>query len=151
MHAILLRLSTYLPPPARRLATRERLAALTQFMMFGSVGLVGFVFDTATVYTLRGPLGLYGAGVVAYGVAATVTWGLNRVWTFRGRGSGPAHRQWALFLAANFIGFILNRGTYAILVTFFAICARQPVIAVFAGSIAGMFCNFKLSRSIVFR
>ena len=69
-------------------------------------------------------LGLYGAGLVSYFVAATGTWLFNRLWTFRGRGSGPAHRQWARFLAANLLGFTLNRGTYALLVTFVALCAR---------------------------
>ena len=74
--------------------------------------------DTATVYALRYQLGLYGAGLVSYLVAATGTWICNRLWTFRGSGSGPAHRQWARFLAANAVGFVLNRGTYALLITF---------------------------------
>ena len=119
--------------------------------MFGTVGTIGFLFDTATVYSLRHSLGLYGAGMVAYVVAATVTWLLNRLWTFRGSGSGPIHRQWVRFLAVNLLGFVLNRGTYALLVTFVALCAAQPVFAVAAGALAGMFLNFKLSRSLVFR
>lgn len=124
---------------------------LTQFLMFGTVGAIGFLFDTATVYSLRHSLGLYGAGIVAYVVAATVTWLLNRVWTFRGSGSDPMHQQWARFLAVNLLGFVLNRGTYAVLVTFVALCAAQPVFAVAAGALAGMFVNFNLSRSLVFR
>jgi len=76
---------------------------------------------------------------------------LNRIWTFRGLGSGPAHRQWAMFLAANLVGFVLNRGTYALLVTFVPLAAEQPVIATSAGAIAGMFVNFALSRRLVFR
>jgi putative flippase GtrA len=141
----------WLPPTLRPLATPARLGMLVQFMMFGTVGLIGLVFDTATVYALRAWLGLYGAGMAAYLVAATVTWLLNRLWTFRGQGSGPVHRQWVRFLAANFVGFILNRGTYALLVTFLAVAAAQPVIATSAGAIAGMFVNFGLSRKLVFR
>jgi putative flippase GtrA len=151
MHALLLRLATRLPPPARRFATPERVFTLVQFLMFSSVGAVGFVADTATVYALRQSLGLYGAGAVAYGVAATVTWILNRVWTFRGKGSGPAHRQWARFLLVNLGGFVLNRGTYAVLVTFVPLCAAEPVWAVAAGAVAGMFLNFGLSRAMVFQ
>jgi putative flippase GtrA len=151
MHALLLRLSHHLPDPARSLATEARLRALVQFMMFGVVGFIGFFVDTAIVYGLRWRLGLIGAGMVSYLVAATVTWLLNRLWTFRGSGSGPVHRQWALFLVANLLGFTLNRGTYALLVTFVPICAEQPVFAVFAGAVAGMFCNFRLSKSFVFR
>ena len=122
-----------------------------QFLRFGTVGAFGFVVDTATVYATRGMLGLYGAGILAFLVAATANWALNRVWTFRGQGSGAAHRQWAMFLAANSLGFVLNRGAYFILVTISTLCAANPVLAVGAGSITGMFANFTLSRRIVFR
>ena len=124
---------------------------LAQFLRFGTVGATGFVVDTATVYALKGTLGLYGAGMVSYLVAATTTWLLNRVWTFRGRGSGPAHRQWAVFLSTNLLGFVLNRGAYVTLVTISATCATHPVLATAAGAIAGMFVNFHLARSVVFR
>ncbi len=55
-------------------------------------------------------------------------------WTFRHIGrSDPWHVQWRRFLAAaNFSGFIINRGVYALLVTFVAAAAREPVLAVFA-------------------
>ena len=132
-------------------ALRAKLPLFVQFLRFGTVGVAGFVVDTATVYATRGALGLYGAGTVAYLTAATATWLFNRLWTFRGSGSGPAHRQWMAFLAANLLGFVLNRGTYFTLVTISATCAAEPVLAVAAGAIAGMFINFHLSRSVVFR
>jgi putative flippase GtrA len=151
MQGLLLRLASRLPQPGRIFATPARIATLVQFMMFGTVGLVGFAFDTATVYSLRHSLGLYSAGVAAYVVAATVTWLLNRLWTFRGLSSGKVHRQWARFLVVNLGGFVLNRGTYALLVTLVAVCAEQPVYAAAAGAIVGMFLNFGLSRTMVFR
>jgi putative flippase GtrA len=119
--------------------------------MFGVVGTLGFVVDTAVVYATRYALGLYGAGVLSYLVAASFNWVLNRAWTFRGQGTGPAHREWGRFVLANLVGFVLNRGTYAILVTIVPLCARQPVLAVAAGSIAGMGVNFALTRAMVFR
>jgi len=134
----------------RFLGTSLSPALVAQFLRFGVVGGCGFVIDTATVYALRGALGLYGAGMVSYLLAATSNWALNRVWTFRGQGGGPAHRQWARFMVANLAGFVLNRGTYAALVTWVPLCASQPVFAVAAGSVAGMFVNFGLSRRIVF-
>jgi putative flippase GtrA len=151
MQALLLRLTPLLPPPLRDLATLERVGTLVQFMKFGVVGVIGFLIDTAVVYGLRASLGLYGAGAVSYVVAATGNWALNRVWTFRGQGRHKAHHQWALFLATNLLGFALNRGTYAALVTFVALCYAQPVYAVGAGAVAGMFLNFGMARSVVFR
>jgi putative flippase GtrA len=128
-----------------------KLPVAVQFLRFGTVGVGGFVVDTATVYAAKGALGLYGAGTVAYLTAASANWLFNRLWTFRGQGSGPAHRQWLAFLATNLLGFALNRGTYFILVTVSATCIRQPVLAVAAGALMGMFLNFHLSRSVVFR
>lgn len=151
MQAILIRIATQLPPPARDLATEARIRTLVQFLMFGTVGTFGWLLDTGVVYGLRGRLGLYGAGLVSYCVAATFTWLFNRLWTFRGRGAGPVHRQWARFLAVNLVGFTLNRGTYALMVTFVALCAREPIFATAAGAVAGMFMNFGFSRAIVFR
>jgi putative flippase GtrA len=130
--------------PAQRLI-------IAQFLRFGVVGAVGFLVDTATVYAVRDRWGLYGAGLAGYVTAASSNWVLNRVWTFRGQGSGPAHRQWAMFMLTNLGGFVLNRGTYAVLVTFVAAAAQQPVIAVAAGAVAGLFVNFTLSRRLVFR
>jgi putative flippase GtrA len=126
-------------------------AVAAQFLRFGTVGASGFVVDTACVYATRGWLGLYGAGVLAYLLAATSNWALNRAWTFRERRAHAAHVQWLLFLAVNLAGFVLNRGTYAVLVTFSPLCADNPVLAVAAGTAAGMLVNFQLSRRIAFR
>jgi len=160
--AFLLHLSAWLPDPLRGYASEQRIRVLVQFVMFGMVGLVGFVIDTGTVYAARRALvyylhvgdlpALYIAGLAAYFTAATGTWICNRLWTFRHFArSDPWHIQWRRFLAANLGGFVINRGIYALLVTFVAIAAREPVIAVFAGAAAGMTLNFNLSRKMVFR
>jgi putative flippase GtrA len=135
----------------RRHATPERLRLLAQVLKFGVVGVLGFVVDTAVVYGLRFRIGLLGAGLAAFVVAATANWVMNRLWTFRGQGSAKLHVEWARYMLANLGGFVLNRGTYALLVIFVPLCADQPVLAVAAGSIAGMGVNFVLSRTMVFR
>lgn len=151
MQALLLRIATQLPPPARDLATEARIQLLVQFLKFGTVGTFGFLIDTSIVYASRGELGLYGAGFASYIVAATFTWLCNRLWTFRGRSNGPAHHQWARFLVVNLVGFALNRGAYVLMIALVPLCTRQPVFATAAGAIAGMFMNFGLSRAVVFR
>ncbi len=151
MLALLTRLRGYLPGPLRRHATDDRLVLAAQLWAFGCTGLVGLGLDIATVYALRAPLGLYGAGMVGYVVAATGNWALNRVWTFRGASQDAAHRQWARYLIVNLVGMVLNRGIYALLVTFVAACAEEPAYAVAAGAVAGMGVNFILSRRLVFQ
>lgn len=152
MTAFLLHVSAWLPGSLRAYASEARIRVWVQFAMFAMVGLIGFAIDTGTVYALRHAVGLYVAGLAAYFTAATGTWFCNRAWTFRHIGrSDPWHVQWRRFLAANLSGFVVNRGVYALLVTFLPVAARQPVIAVFAGAIAGMTLNFNLSRKMVFR
>src|SRR6185312_12992445 len=98
MTAFLLHLSGWLPPPLRSFASEARIRVMVQFVMFGMVGLVGFVLDTGTVYGLRRALGLYVAGAVAYFVAATGTWFCNRFWTFRHAARADSwHLQWRRF------------------------------------------------------
>ena len=135
----------------RAVATPERRLLVQQFARFGTVGVAGAIVDIATVYAAMATLGLYLSGLLAYFLAVTTTWALNRAWTFAGRGSGSLLRQWLLFVAANGVGFVLNRGTFFVLVTLLPVCAQHPAIAVLAGVGAGMFANFNLSRSVVFR
>jgi putative flippase GtrA len=152
MIVFLLRLASWLPRSLRDQATEARIRLLIQFAMFGTVGLVGFIVDTATVYGLRRAVGLYVAGAAAYFTGASTTWFCNRFWTFRHlAGRDRWHVQWARFLTANLGGFVINRGVYALLVTFVDVAAREPVIAVFAGAVAGVTLNFNLSRKMVFR
>jgi putative flippase GtrA len=126
-------------------------ALAMQFLRFGVVGTVGFLVDTAVVYATHQWLGLIGAGILSFFVAATGNWFLNRSWTFRGMGRGRLHHEWMRFLGANAFGFVLNRGAYIALIATVPLCSAYPVLAVAAGSIAGLGVNFTLSRRIVFR
>ena len=138
----------FLSPPRR--------AVFAEFLRFGVVGTAGFVVDTAVLYAaIAAGAGLYGGRVLSYVAAATATWALNRVWTFRSAGQGQdrrisAARQWALFLAVNLVGFAMNYTTYALMVRNLPMAAEQPVLGVAAGSLAGMVGNFILSRRFVF-
>ncbi|MCX2559981.1 GtrA family protein [Acetobacter farinalis] len=125
---------------------------MARLLKFGIVGSLGLVWDSATVYALRPLLGLTVATLVAYFVAATLNWALNRLWTFKGAG---AHDhpvlQWLRFLLANSFGFLLNRGTVYTLFYTVPLCVTYPVLALAAGSLAGLFANFNLSQKMVFR
>jgi putative flippase GtrA len=129
----------------------DQRALILQFLRFGVVGGLGTVVNIAVVYAAKGPLGLYGAGAVAYPVAATFNWLVNRVWTFREtRGNRGMRSQWVRFMAVNLIGFALNYGTYSVLIYASPLCRDVPMLAVVAGVIVGMFANFGLSRRLVF-
>ncbi len=145
-----IRLLHRLAPYLDRVPVERRLLA-GQFLRFGVIGTMGFVWDTLIVYALAPRLGTTWAGMVSYVVAASINWALNRVWTYRHIAHGAAGRQLALFLAANSVGLVLNRGTYLLLIAHVPLCRTYLVLPVAAGGIAGMFVNFFLSRRLVFR
>lgn len=134
-----------------RMFTPERQALLFSFIRFGLVGTSALPIDIAVVYALRGWLGLYGAGAASYLIAVTWTFQLNRMWTFKGRGTGPIWRQWLRFVGANLTGLVLNRGTYFLLITFSETCRAYPALPIAAGAVAGLGANFLASRRLVFR
>jgi putative flippase GtrA len=119
-------------------------------LRFGSVGFAGFLVDTAVVYGTKHWLGLYGAGALSYVVAASCNWMLNRYWTFADRPRTPMRQQWLLFLVSNLPGLIFNRGAYAILIATVPLYAHHPILAIVAGSAAGMTANFIMAHRVVF-
>ncbi|MCX7372912.1 MAG: GtrA family protein [Alphaproteobacteria bacterium] len=128
-------------------------ALILQFFRFGVVGTLGFVVDSAVLLAMlwlgAGP---YGGRVVSYVAAASTTWAVNRAWTFRDAARDtPAARQWGVFVALNLLGFVANYGVYAALITWTETVRSWPVLGVAAGSVAGMFINFSVARTIVFR
>ncbi len=139
-----------LAPLLDRLSPERRLF-LAQFLRFGVIGTLGFVWDTAIVYALSPWIGVYTAGIVSYVIVATINWLLNRIWTYRNVSHGVRHRQLMMFLLANSVGLVLNRGMYALLIATFPICRIYLVLPVAAGGLCGMFVNFYLSRRLVFK
>lgn len=135
------------PPALARLPLGQ------QVLRFGLIGTVGFAIDTAVVYLAHFGLGLdlYSAGALAYLAAASSNWLLNRRFTFPEARRQHAGRQWLRFLFTQLAGFALNRGTYAALIAALPAARAQPVLAVAAGSLAGMAVNFLAARFLVFR
>ncbi len=139
-----------LPRALRRLPVARIVLAL-QFVQFAIVGVAGLAAETASFYASRHAIGLYAAGLLAYAVSATTTWWLNRIWTFeRSRREGSRSAQWLRYALANAPGFLLNRTIFFVLATLSGLCRDNPVLAMAAGSLAGLFSNFTLSRLLVF-
>lgn len=95
--------------------------------------------------------GLYLGRAISFICAATFTWSMNRLFTFPGARNERGTSQWMRFVSVNLVGAFFNLGVYYWLVTNDAWIAANPVVAVAAGSIAGLFFNFTLSRALVFR
>ena len=126
---------------------------LRQFLLFGAVGIAGFVVDSAVLLAVvaTGFIGLYVGRVISYLCAATFTWALNRVVTFRTSAGSATSSQWARFVACNALGAGVNFGVYAWCLSALPHLPAQPVTAVAAGSLSGLVFNFTLSRLYVFQ
>ncbi len=120
-----------------------------QILRFGIVGLVGFVVNAGLVEWLNNTIGPIWAQVLAFPVAVTVTWLLNRRYTF-GTSCHIWYLEWLRYIFANALGWSANNGVYFLLIFKFPVAYQYPSLAVAAGSLAGMGFNFVLSKWIVF-
>jgi putative flippase GtrA len=115
------------------------------------VGVAGFFVDWAclTLFLWLGA-GFVLGRALSYLCAATVTWALNRFWTFAS--TDPLLlRQAVRFISANALGGAVNYGVSVMLaVTLPAVFAAHPGLAVAAGSLTGLAVNFFLSERFVF-
>jgi putative flippase GtrA len=121
-----------------------------QFRRFAIIGALAFLVDAGVLQVVLPFAGFYAGRLVSWTAAATFTWVLNRRYTFSGGRDAPALIQWLRYLAANAIGGLANYATYALLVATVEPVRRWPVLAVAAGSVAGLLLNFFLSRRFVF-
>jgi putative flippase GtrA len=130
----------------------KRFPIILQFLRFGVVGTAGFLMDSAVLLAMLAlGAGPHAGRVLSYLAAASLTFALNRAWTFRSAAKAPVARQWGRFVALNLLGFVANYGTYAAALAASPLVAAYPVLGVAAGSIAGMFINFAVSHRFVFR
>ncbi|MFC7333663.1 GtrA family protein [Rhodocista pekingensis] len=147
-------------PDAGSAAGRGRLHR--EMLTFAAIGVGGAAVDmTALALAMEGAgMNFYAGRLVSYFCAATFTWYMNRVFTFRSRGKPGAVWQWLSFLAANGVGGAVNYGTSSAVVAggpFLLPAALSPLLpllpyaAVAAGSLAGMTFNFIASKWLVFR
>jgi putative flippase GtrA len=119
---------------------------------FALVGTSGFLVDAGVVFGLTElGVGVLAAQAVAFAVAVTVTWLGNRSWTFRDRvGRLTLPQEWARYVSANAVGWVVNNGVYGLVVLAVPFVAREPVWAVAAGSLAGLAFNYSATRRMVF-
>ncbi|MDR3388888.1 MAG: GtrA family protein [Rudaea sp.] len=128
-------------------------ASLRVFATFCIGGTIGFIVDAGVLQLLVTGLGWdrYSGRLISFVTAATVTWLFNRTFTFHGPRQHALVAEWARYLLAMSGGFICNFAAYSALVYFFNIDRQWLILAVGAGSIAGLGVNFAASRYWVYR
>lgn len=120
------------------------------FGRFALVGVAGFIVNGGLVEVLARPIGPLWAQGVGFSAAVTVTWLLNRRFTFNCSGFSIG-QEWIRYVFANSVGWCVNNGIYIAMIYGNSSAYLRPSLAVAAGSIAGLVFNFSLSRYVVFR
>jgi putative flippase GtrA len=118
-------------------------------LCFGVVGIAGFLVNAGIVEAMAHPIGPGWAQLLAFPVAASVTWWLNRRYTF-GASRNSWQLEWMRYLASNLVGWSANNGAYFSLIFSYSFVYQHPAIAVATGSLAGMVFNFIFSKRFVF-
>lgn len=123
-----------------------------EFLRFCAVGTVGFAVDAGALETLTRLAGWnpYSTRVMSFLIAASVTWLLNRRFTFEVESQSHLPREWLHYVSVNAIGGLVNYGVYALSVHEISFVHSHLIVGVAAGSIAGLAVNYTASRHLVF-
>lgn len=126
---------------------------LRQLAMFCIGGVVGFIVDAGVLQVLVVGLAWdrYSGRLISFLLAATATWIFNRHLTFHGPRRHSLIGEWGRYVLAMSGGFACNFAAYSALVYFFNIDRQWLILAVAAGSIAGLGVNYLASRYWVYR
>ena len=125
---------------------------IREAVAFGGVGAVGFLIDATVLSVLV--LGLawssYTARLASFGAAVSVTWLLNRLWTFRHRATSDRKKEYSRYFLVQSGGALLNCGVFAAAIALHPPLAHYPVVPLAFGSAVAMLFNFGLSRALVY-
>jgi len=123
-------------------------------LKFALVGGTGFVVD-ATVLMIAYQLlqiDLLIARTLAFFVAASSNWLLNRLFTFSERDlSGNKSAEWMRFVSSAVVSAIPNVGIFYLLMLFLPETLPWIFIAMACGILVGYFCNYQLAKHWVYK
>ena len=123
-----------------------------QFTKFAIVGTFGFFVDALTlVWLLEINWTLFPARMASFACAVSVTWYLNRMWTFNQAGVDKSTVvQYGIYIIVQVIGAGINIGIFFLVIYWFPITGSQPLIPLAVGSLVAMGINYVLAKKIVY-
>ena len=124
-----------------------------QFTKFAIIGTFGFFVDAfILVWLLEINWTLFTARMASFACAVSVTWYLNRMWTFNQTEvvKSTAVQQYGYYLTVQVIGVGINIGTFFIVIYWFPVTGSHPVIPLAVGSLVAMGFNYVLAKRVVY-
>jgi putative flippase GtrA len=125
---------------------------VVELARFVIVGAIGFLVDCGIMLALmRQGDNAFQSRVVSFSAAVTVTWGLNRAWTFAAAKRADKKREYVGYFITQTIGAGINLGVFFGFLSLFPTQRNDPVLALVIGAIPALAFNFAASKYLVFR
>lgn len=129
-----------------------RIALRGEVLRFAIVGTLGFITDATVLTGLVAVAGWgpYESRPVSFIVAISLTWLLNRLFTFARRAGPNRRREYLRYLAVETVGVVINFAVYASVLHAEPRLEAYPAVALAAGSLVAMTFNFIGVRWLAF-
>jgi putative flippase GtrA len=124
-----------------------------EVITFGVIGTIGFLVDGGLLTLLNSflNLDLLTSRLCSFSGAVTVTWYLNRNYTFPDQTDDHALHEWTRYAALNGLGALLNLAIFFWLIFEFSALTIVPLVPLAIASLVAMAFNFLVSKYIAFR
>jgi putative flippase GtrA len=122
-------------------------------LRFGLVGVVGAAVHIGAFWMLQRITGLDNspAWMLAFCIAATCTWAMNRSFTFQDRASDKRATEWLRYLAIASAGAVAHFAAFLLAIRFVPFFAQHPALAILPGSLASFVVTYAGASLLVFR
>ncbi len=124
-----------------------------RFSKFFLTGGLGFLVDASVFLILIHPLSIsvYVARVLSFLVAVSITWYLNRTFTFVDRSDrNKAKSEYSRYFGVQVAGATLNYGIFVVSLTVLSGLRGAPLIALTIGSAVAMLFNYLGAHYVAF-
>jgi putative flippase GtrA len=121
---------------------------------FALVGASGFLVDATLLILLFEvlKLDLITSRSIAFALAATSNWVLNRVFTFADKDrAGRKSAEWLRFIISAVISAVPNLGLFFLLMQLLPETLPAIMFAMCCGILVGYACNYQLAKSWVYK
>lgn len=121
---------------------------------FAVVGAIGFIVDAAVLkfYLISIENDPIWGRAVSFPAAVTITWLLNRHFTFSQKGKirSPLLKEWSSYLLINAFGLGVNLSIFMLIIYTVSDAKLYPIITLGFASLTAMFFNYLGSKYWVF-
>lgn len=122
------------------------------FSFYIVVGVVGFLVDGVLLTVLmRCGSSPERARLVSFFFAVTVTWTLNRKYTFSLSNSNIRSIRYVIYVFVQIVGALINLAVFFMLLDKFSVLMEYPILPLAIAAFVALIFNFCAAKNIVFR